>query len=354
MSLFDDPETESADDGYAVYLGGQMIGKKGPFRLGELSLQVFRYRLVPNAQNAMSGACLWATNTHCAQRHAFPEDRALKAAVRLHTSVTGWLGGRLEDPAIRVTPVPGEELNRVEVTGKPIELPLVAVAISKSEITQEIRDYWADIQDRCGDVPCPMQVTWLESWSPRVSDVLRVYEPFLGDTATRVIPTWSVVPLMNAFENPCLKSTEQLLGLVTTNATVYNARPPEFKGGSLRYQVAALHNLPGGEVFRGSYDLVMRSETARCLYGFTDAPIRAEIRVTSEDGVDQAVSTSLSESKGWLRLSARGFHFSRPTIAVKLTSESRDRVLVCTKGEKTKRVTGVKPKCPKGWSPVRT
>jgi hypothetical protein len=54
MSLFDDPESASPDDGYAVYLGGQMIGKKGPFRLGELSLQVFRYRLVPHFQNTMS------------------------------------------------------------------------------------------------------------------------------------------------------------------------------------------------------------------------------------------------------------------------------------------------------------
>ena len=360
MSLFDDPESDSPDDGYAVYLGGWMRGptappwRAGPFRLGELSLQVFRYRLVPQAENTTSGMCLWWTPTHCAQRRAFPEDKALKAAVRLHTSVTGWLGGRLEDPAIRVTPVPGVALNRVEVMAKPIELPLVAVSIPKGDATQEIRDYWADIQDRCGDVPCPMQVTWLESWSPRVSDVLRVYAPFLGDTATRVIPTWSVVPLTNAFKNPCLRSKEQLLGLVTTNATVFNARQPEFSGGSLRYQVAALHHLPGGEVFRGSYDLVMRSETARCLYGFTNAPVRAEIKVTSEDGVDQAVSTSLAESGGWLRLSARGFQFSKPTIQVTLKSTSRDRVLVCTKGEKTKKVTAVSPKCPKGWRPVLT
>ena len=358
MSLFDDPESDSPDDGYAVYLGGQLRGatappwRTGPFRLGELSLQVFRYRVVPHAQSTTSGMCLWYTPTHCAQRRAFPEDKALKAAVRLHTSVTGWLGGRLEDPAIRVTPVPGVPLNRVEIRAKPIELPLVAVSIPKSEATQEIRDYWADIQRRCGDVPCPMQVTWLESWQPKVSKLLRLYAPFLGDTATRVIPTWSVVPLANAFQNPCLRSKEQLLGLVTTNATVFNARQPQFSGGSLRYQVAALHHLPDGEVFRGSYDLVLRSETARCLYGFTNAPLQAEIKVTSEDGVDQAVSTSLSESGGWLRLSARNFHFSTPTIQVTLKSSSRERVLVCTKGKKTKKVTGVKPKCPKGWTPV--
>lgn len=350
MSLFDDPDSDDPDDGYAVYLGGQMIGKKGPFYLGELSLQVFRYRLV---QQGNSGSCLWTTSTQCAQRRAFPDGGALTAAVRLNNSVTGWLGGRLEDPSIHVTPVPGAPLNRVEITAKPIDVPLVAVSIDKSEITQEIRDYWADIQDRCGDVPCPMHVTLLESWDPGVIDALRVYTPFLQDTATRVIPTWSVVPLMNAFGNPCLNSTEQLLGLVTTNATVYNARPPEFKDESLRYQVAALHNLPGGEVFSGTYDLVMRSETARCLYGFTNAPIRASVEVVSDDGVEQAVSTSLRESNGWLRLSVRNFHFSEPTITVKFASESRDRIILCAKGKKTKKVTGVAPTCPKGWRPVK-
>lgn len=349
MSLFDDPESDSPEDGYAAYLGGQMIGRKGPFHLGELSLQVFRYRLVPYTQSKISGGCLWYSTTHCAERRAFPAGTAIKATVRLHTSVTGWLGGRLEDPSIRVTPVPGVDLNRVEISAKPIDVPLVAVAIAESEITPAIRDHWEEICSRSGGQPCPMHVPVLESWSPGLLGYLRAYEPFLRDTATRVIPTWSVVPLLNAMENPCLDSTTRLLGLVTTNATIYNARPPAFSGNSLKYKVAALHYLPGGEVFRGTYDLVMRSETARCLYGFTNAPIRADIEVVSEDGTEQVVTTSIAESDGWLRLSARNFSFSRPTITVTLKSQSRERVIICEKGEKTKKVTGVKPTCPKGW-----
>lgn len=354
MSLFDDPESDDPADRYAAYLGGQMVGWKGPFHLGELSLQVTRYRLVPFAQSTISGYCLFYTRTHCAQRRAFPEGTAIKTAVRLHTSVTGWLGGRLEDPSIDVTPISGVDLNRVEISAKPIDVPLVAVAISESEITPAIREHWAEICSRFGGLPCPMTVPMLQSSTPSLLGYLRAYEPFLRDTATRVIPTWSVVPLANATGSPCLQSTERLLGLVTTNATIYSARPPAFSGSSLKYKVAALHHLPGGEVFRGSYDLVMRSETARCLYGFTNAPIRADIEVVSQDGSEQVVSTSLSESDGWLRLSARNFTFSQPTITVTLKSQSRERVILCAKGEKTKKVKGERPQCPTGWRPVRS
>ena len=351
MSLFDDPDSADPNVGYAAYLGGQMGGRQGPFRLNDLSLQVIHYRLVPWEQAPTSGRCLWQTPTQCATRLPFAEGSALSLSVRLHESVTGWLGGRLEDPSITVSPA-GADLNRVTVTARPVDVPLVASVISQSEATQEIIDYWNSASN-CGNGPCPFNVSSVQSSGPHAADYLRLYAPFLNDTATRSIPTWSVVNMLNAAGSPCLNSTERLLGLVTTNATGYSASPPLFANNKLKYQVAGLHYLPDGNVFQGSYDLVMRSDTARCLYGFDDAPVQAEIEVTSDDGVEQVVTTSLMERGGWLRLSARGFHFSQPTITVKLTSKASERTIMCKKGKKTKKVTGVKPKCPKGWKLIR-
>ena len=74
---------------------------------------------------------------------------------------------------------------------------------------------------------------------------------------------------------------------------------------------------------------------------------------SAADGVEQVATTSLAEKDGWLRLSARGFHFSQPTITVKLTSQASEKTILCKKGKKTKTVTGLKPKCPKGWRLVR-
>jgi len=194
-----------------------------------------------------------------------------------------------------------------------------------------------------------------QSAGPHGADQLRLFTDFLGDTATRVIPTWSISNLLQTSPQPCLADSSRLLGLVTTNATVYGAAPPVFTAGSLNYEVSALHRVPGGDVFSGSYDLVLRSDTARCLYGFSDAPVRAEISVRSEDGTEQVATTSVSESDGWLRLSARNFTFSSPKISVVLTSDApKTKTIVCKKGKKRKKVSGVNPVCPAGWRKIGT
>ena len=97
----------------------------------------------------------------------------------------------------------------------------------------------------------------------------------------------------------------------------------------------------------------MRSETARCLYGLSKAPIRAEIQVISENGVEQVATTTVSERDGWVRLAAYNFTFSNPTIKATLTSAKPTKTILCKKGTKTKKVTGVQPKCPPGWRQVR-
>ena len=124
-------------------------------------------------------------------------------------------------------------------------------------------------------------------------------------------------------------------------------------------------------VFRGTYDLALKSATARCLYGFTNAPVSATIEVQSTDGSTQLATTLLREKDGWLYLSASGFTFSSPTIKVKLTQDALavmapapapstpaatvakptvNRVTItCVKGKTTKKVSGTKPVCPSGY-----
>jgi hypothetical protein len=100
----------------------------------------------------------------------------------------------------------------------------------------------------------------------------------------------------------------------------------------------------------------MRSDIARCLYGFSSAPIKAEISITSDDGEKKVATTIVNEKNGWLYLSAKGFTFSAPTINVKLSQEkvvapvAQKKVTIsCVKGKTTKKVTAVSPKCPAGY-----
>jgi hypothetical protein len=53
-----------------------------------------------------------------------------------------------------------------------------------------------------------------------------------------------------------------------------------------------------------------------------------------------------------LRLSAYGFRFSEPTISVTLTSTDKRMTITCKKGKQVKKVTGMKPKCPAGWTRI--
>ena len=102
----------------------------------------------------------------------------------------------------------------------------------------------------------------------------------------------------------------------------------------------------------------MRSEVARCIYGFSKAPINATLSITSADGSPQVATTVIGERDGWLYLRAKNFEFSAPTIKAKLTQETpaapakpviAKTSITCVKGKTTKKVTSVKPTCPSGF-----
>ena len=110
----------------------------------------------------------------------------------------------------------------------------------------------------------------------------------------------------------------------------------------------------------------MRSSVARCIYGFTAAPVSATVSIVASDGTAQVATTVLGEKNGWLYLTASGFTFSSPTVRVKLTQAVEPVVtpapsasakpaavkkssITCIKGKTTKKVTAVNPKCPSGY-----
>jgi hypothetical protein len=151
----------------------------------------------------------------------------------------------------------------------------------------------------------------------------------------------------------CLKDNSRLVGLVTTNAMAYSGSAPEWVNNSLSYKVAGLHFMPDGKTpVEGTYDLAIRSDVARCLYGFSKAPISATINVTGAGGETKTATTVVNEKDGWLKLAAYGFTFSSPTISVKLTqanAPAKKTTITCVKGKLTKKVTAVGPKCPTGY-----
>jgi hypothetical protein len=160
----------------------------------------------------------------------------------------------------------------------------------------------------------------------------------------------------------------------------YDGNSPEYVNSTLNYKVAGMHYEPDGKkLVEGTYDLLMRSDAARCLYGFSKAPVQATISITGDSEQKVAV-TSMTERNGWIKLSAYGFNFSENTIKVQLTQEQppkveapkveapkvetnsrevvaakpkltavKKKVITCTKGKLTKKISGANPKCPAGF-----
>lgn len=324
--------------------------------------------------------CLLGAEAQCVKRESFPGDVTLYTKVRLSSSPKGWLHGRISEPNVAITPIAGTKSGvEISIQAKTVRVPVVATSTA------------------FGDLPGPLQQAYsatggfngasagtrrrgssnLASESPNVRNAisspssfsntgmneLLAWIPYIQDTATANVSKWTVRSLSDSemqSAGQCLTNNQQLNGLVMTNATQYSSGPPTFNRaeGSLNYQVAAPHYTSGGNVFLGTYDLIMRSEVARCIYGFSKAPLNASISVIDNEGVTTTATKLVSERDGWLRIAAYGFGFSNPMIKVKLTQSSNKIVvakkttIVCKKGKLTKRVTGISPRCPSGYKKV--
>jgi hypothetical protein len=144
----------------------------------------------------------------------------------------------------------------------------------------------------------------------------------------------------------------------------YDGSVPSFANGFLTYNVAGMHYMPDGVTpVQGTYDMVMADSVARCLYGFSNAPISGTISVSEDNGVQNVATTTVSDVGGWVHLAAYGFNFSNPVITAKLTqaapvviaAPSKTTSITCVnvKNKKLiKKITAMKPVCPAGYKKV--
>jgi len=84
-------------------------------------------------------------------------------------------------------------------------------------------------------------------------------------------------------------------------------------------QMSAPHLDPSGKPFRGHYEAFIPGKYAQCLWRADPKRLqsRLTVEVTAEDGEEQAASTSIAYRDGGVRVVARNFTFSSPTITVK-------------------------------------
>ena len=341
---------------------------------------------VPNSK------CVENSNNsrQCAVPFGFPEKTSFHLKIRLSQSISGWLHGRISDPAIALN-VNGKSQD-ITLEGFPTSVPVVYKQNEWVNIPKSIQSLYDN--DGCRKTPkdCtgggygnssdPTQRTSFRKVDPDNQggiQELASWLPLVDDKAYANVPNWSVRSLsVNDGATTCFRDSTKLVGLVSTNATQYDPGPPSFDSrvGNLQYKVISPHLTHDGETTLGSYDLLLTSEVARCLYKFSKAPISATIEVVGDDGNTKVATTSFSENNGWVSLHAKNFTFSNPIIRIKLlqqqepgssqpsppvSSNSPAKVatsiptpnaiksITCVKGKTTKKISGANPKCPSGY-----
>jgi hypothetical protein len=309
----------------------------------------------------------------CQLPQDFPTGYRFGMSVQLAQKVSGWFHGRIALPQIEITPNGQGQIINIEA--EPVKISTLDFTIPNAQIPDSVRKViFTDAEwGLQGDVRGNSIKTMLNGLSnPQTMQIMNDMLPTIGDKATQTNQYWSYRAL-NTWQNPeiqrCTRSKDELGGVVTTNALTYGDGPPIYnkETGSLEYKVASPHYEANGSEALGTYDLAINSVVARCIYGFSNAPIQAEISITSSEGEKKVATTIVNEKKGWLYLSAKGFTFSSPTINVKLSQEKevaaptptpsastkpiakKSVSITCVKGKMTKKVTGTNPKCPTGY-----
>jgi hypothetical protein len=297
--------------------------------------------------NSQRWDSLWFENGQSGIQYDFPSNVEIKATLHLSNKVVGWFKARMQDVGVEIASFSSTN-NRLIVSGKAATVPTFAVVRSLQEITPQENDFAAYFGYGKG-------VSGGDPGDPRIFEYLEYWRPKFNDIASHQTSSWTLKSTRWVSENKCLNATNRVLGVVSTNSMGYDGNPPKFVDGFLNYRVSGFHFGPDGKTPNlGTYDLVLRSDAARCLYGFSSAPVSATVSISGADGAQSVATTVVTEKDGWLKMKAAGFTFSEKQIKVKITQESvaiakKKFTITCVKGKLTKKVTAVSPKCPAGY-----
>jgi hypothetical protein len=147
---------------------------------------------------------------------------------------------------------------------------------------------------------------------------------------------------------------------------------------SIEVGLTAPHFTVNGQLHRGYFEATISKEMGLCLWGIDlskQAVATMSISYPSGGGTEVQTVSGKFDGKNYILFSAN-FHYSSPTVAFKLTQDSKQvqevapveeakpvqeskpvavaavpikKTISCVKGKTTKRVTAEKPKCPKGF-----
>jgi hypothetical protein len=299
--------------------------------------------------------------------------------MRFERPISPWLNGRVVDPSISFVGQ-GNGASVVTISARPMRVPEVGGYIKWSDTPEWMKAKYPSgtggtTRSADGFTTKNLDTRILKvgagSAGSRAIKEFQDWIPFLQDKPFAMKTHWNVRAIT---DQPSEKMREcaqnKFAGIVSSNAAVFSSGAPSWniERETLDYTVGAPHYDTEGKLLTGQYVLSMRSDVARCIYGFSTAPISARVEIASEDGSPNLVTTVINENPktGMLTLNAAGFHYSTPQLSVKFLQEKKVaptptpmpsstakatalKKITCVKGKAKKTIKGTNPRCPIGY-----
>jgi hypothetical protein len=350
--------------------GGNALFDKGQVvRTFPADQQTFNIAIRPAASSSLKIRSFSSWEEFCVICEDMPTNVRFGLKVVVHESVMNWYAGRLKGPVVTYEKV-DEKYNRITVSGEAVKVPTFRPRVRHSQASLELLQlmrycHQGDEESLRVRAQYPERFNLCEGrhvqGSPRMQggakfDFLDVFRPLVGDKATSSRVVWtvrSVYPrIISSGKRTSIKqkfvecsSPDRPAGISTTNAMIFDGYVPEYKGGFLNYSVSGLHfEQDGTTPFRGSYEMTLDENIARCVFGYPKTAVSATVSIVNADGERSIATTSVGVKDGQLRLVANNFTFSDKIIRVQINARGYS---TCVRGDTVKYAKG--SKCPSGF-----
>lgn len=231
----------------------------------------------------------------------------------------------------------------------------------------------------------------LEGYATQISDYTGIYSDYSAEKLAFIAQADVDTPLLvfyihhadtdmtKGYWPPVCADKGYTVQSHNTNATgdpIWNAATD-----SLEFSIMAPHTKADGTPNIGFFKLWASEKFLDCKYptNTLTKSARLSVQILYEDGTVTAISTAVTRENGYISFSANGFHFSSPKVILKAevpaptptptptatpsatasasptasatptTVAQKKITITCVKGKVTKKVTAVKPVCPKGY-----
>lgn len=305
---------------------------------------------------------------YCANRISFEDGSRYRISLRVPENLSNWLFGRLGNA----------EISRTSISLGNVRLDVAADVTRVTQIKGQVNANDPSFMG-WGDQMAAGSLTWFTPESqmliPLIKVALQLGEP--EPKSERLVWNLNSMPQTSSLQST--KCTgDGIIGVVTTDAPVYEASSPRLIDGELRYQLAGSHLNMAGNVLQSNYRLLLDKKVAKCLYPLSAIEPKASVSIVGASGAQQVSTVTTQVDDEWVVLSVGGLTFSAPEIRIKLESaptpvvtptptpsptkspslpsiESpakvptiKQKTLICIKGKTVKKVQS--KTCPKGFT----